>query len=122
MNIKTITVNNIDIAIVQDGACVITYVQSALDLAVTLQYEYGCSRIILNRDAFAEDFFNLSTRLAGDILQKYTNYSIKLAVVGDFSIIKSNALHDFIRESNRGNSFFFVPNEEDAIERLSKAP
>ena len=65
------------------------------------------------------DFFNLRTRLAGEVLQKFINYQIKVAIVGDFTIYSSKSLKDFIYESNKGSNIFFLPNEEQAIERLS---
>ncbi|HEY5469020.1 MAG TPA: DUF4180 domain-containing protein [Bacteroidales bacterium] len=57
-------------------------------------------------------------RLAGDILQKFSNYNIKLANVGDFTKYKSKSLHDFIRESNKGNRIFFLQNFDDALNKL----
>lgn len=47
-------------------------------------------------------------RLAGDILQKFSKYNIKLAIVGDFTKYKSKSLHDFIRKSNKENKIFFL--------------
>lgn len=44
------------------------------------------SRIILLYDHMLhEDFFVLKTGLAGDILQKVSNYQLKLGIIGDFS-------------------------------------
>lgn len=63
----------------------------------------------------------LSTGLAGEFLQRFVNYQIKLAIYGDFSRDTSKPLHDFIRESNRGDSVFFTATAEEAIDRLSRA-
>lgn len=65
--------------------------------------------------------FRLSTRLAGEIPQKFINYQVKFAVYGDFSSYTQEPLHDFIYESNQGNDFFFVPNKEDAVQMLALA-
>jgi hypothetical protein len=46
----------------------ITDVQSALDLMATVSYEAGRDRIILTKKAVCEDFFDLKSRLAGEIL------------------------------------------------------
>ena len=59
--------------------------------------------------------------LAGEILQKFVNYRLKVAIVGDYSRYTSKPLHDFIRESNRGRDVFFVSTIEDAVELLTKA-
>jgi hypothetical protein len=68
-----------------------------------------------------EDFFVLSTRIAGEILQKFITYQFKLAIVGDFSGYTSKPLKEFIYESNKGKEIFFVSSEEDAIEKLGRA-
>ena len=98
---------------------VITDAQSALDLIATVRYETQCERIIVDKSAVAEDFFKLSTGLAGEVLQKFINYHMKLAIVGDFSKYTSKPLKDFIYESNRGKHFFFVGTVQEALERMS---
>ena len=52
-------------------------------------------------------------------MQKHINYQFKIAIVGDFSVHKSNSIKDFIYECNKGKDIFFLPNEEQAIEKLS---
>lgn len=95
--------------------------QSALDLMTTVNYEKGCSRIVLDKKTINEEFFRLSSGIAGDVLQKFINYHIKLAVIGDFSKYTSKPLHDFIYECNKGNDIFFVDNLEQAVEKLDLA-
>jgi hypothetical protein len=63
-------------------------------------------------------FLQAHTGLAGEILQKFSNYNFKLAVTGDFSKYKNKSLQDFIRESNNGRSIFFVNTREDAINKM----
>ena len=57
-----------------------------------------------------EDFLTLSTRIAGEVVQKFVNYGIRAVFVGDVSaaVARSDALRDFIRESNRGRHVWFV--------------
>lgn len=59
---------------------------------------------------FADSFFALRSGVAGEIMQKFVNYRIRLAVVGDISAHteKSTALRDLVTESNRGNHIWFV--------------
>lgn len=118
MTIKVIKNNSAAAAIVYCPKLLITDTQSALDFAMSVKYETGCERIALNKEALCQDFFVLSTCLAGEILQKFVNYKIKFAVYGDFSGCTSNALKDFIYESNKGTSVFFVPEKEAAAEKL----
>lgn len=90
---------------------------SALDLAMSLNYHYQTTDIILRKEAIINGFYDLSSGIAGEILQKYINYDIHLAIVGDFSE-GSQALKDFIREANKGNNFYFVSTFEEAVECL----
>ena len=55
-------------------------------------------------------FFALRTGLAGEIMQKFVNYRMRLAVVGDISahVAASTALRDLVVESNRGDHVWFV--------------
>ena len=116
---QTRVINNI--AIVQSETPLITDTQSALDLIATISYEHQVTSVIINMAAVDERFFDLSTRLAGDILQKFVTYQMKLAIVGDFSHYPSQALHDFIYESNQGSHIFFASSEADALAKLAGA-
>lgn len=95
--------------------------QSALDFMMTVKYEKCCSRIILDKKAICEEFFRISSGIAGEVLQKFINYHTKLAIIGDFSKYTSKPLHDFIYECNKGNDIFFVGNLEQAVEKLALA-
>jgi len=55
-------------------------------------------------------FFRLRTGVAGGFLQKFTNYRLRVAILGDIAaeIAASDALRDFVRESNRGRSVLFA--------------
>lgn len=89
-----------------------------MDFIATVSFETGCYRLILNKSAICEEFFDLKTKLAGDILQKFVNYHVKIAIVGDFSVYTSKSLRDFIYESNEGKTIFFLQDEKQAIEKL----
>ena len=60
------------------------------------------------------DFFGLRTGLAGEATQKFATYRTGLAVVGDISaaVAASDALRDYVRESNRGRQIRFAPDLE----------
>ena len=120
MNIETLKKNGLKMAIVTSDEPIITDPQSALDLAMTVKYETGCTNIAINKEAIVGDFFVLSTRLAGEVLQKFTNYGVRLAIFGDFSKYTSKPLKDFMYESNKGHDVFFVATQEDAISMLAQ--
>jgi hypothetical protein len=54
------------------------------------------------------------------MLQKFSTYNFKLAIIGDFSKYKSESLQDFIRESNGGNRIYFVENLVSAFNKLTR--
>ena len=93
--------------------------QDFLDLMATVRHYHGAHGVVLPSSAFTADFFDLKTGLAGEILQKSSNYGFRLAIVGDFSGMDAGPLRDFIRESNRGNQVLFVDSTEAALERLT---
>lgn len=78
----------------------------------------GCDSLIISENAINKDFFDLKSGLAGDILQKFSNYRVRLAITGDFSKYPGKSLKDFIRECNKGNLIYFVPSVEDAVVKL----
>ena len=95
-------------------------VQAALDLMADARYSGGCGAMAVYKESLPEDFFDLKTRFAGEMLQKFSNYSFKFAVVGDFSVYGSKALRDFIYECNKGRLVFFKSTLEEALEALTK--
>ncbi|MGH0429757.1 DUF4180 domain-containing protein [Bacillus hominis] len=119
MEIKKVVIGGINIAVVRNDTVLISDVQSALDLMATVQYEVDSKRIIIHKSLISESFFDLKTRLAGEILQKFINYKVKSAIVGDFSMYTSESLKDFIYECNKGKDIFFLATEQQAIEKLS---
>ena len=120
MTITKIEKNGILCAIVDSDEPLITDTQSALDVLMTAKYEAGTKNIIISKELIVEDFFILSTGLAGEILQKYINYGGRIAIYGDYSHYTSKPLHDFIYESNKGKDVFFVGTQEEAIDRLTQ--
>ena len=99
-------------AIVREPGVLVTDGSSAMELLATARYETDCSAI--------ESFFRLSTGLAGEVLQKFVNYQMKLAIVGDFDGYTSKPLQDFIRESNEGRQICFQPDEGAALAWLER--
>lgn len=118
MKTEVITKNNIEIAVIYSDEYLIKDVQSALDFIMTVKYETGCKNIVLNKSAVTEDFFILSTCLAGEILQKFINYGVRFAIYGDFSKYTSKPLKDFMYESNLGKDIYFQPDVSHAVEKL----
>lgn len=87
---------------------------------MSVKYNAETNKIIIDKKIIAEEFFILSTGLAGEILQKFINYYVKAAIYGDYSKYTSKPLKDFIYESNNGKDVFFVSSIDEAVQKLSK--
>ena len=96
----------------------INNVQDVLDLFGEL-YGQNYDGIILYERNITPDFFDLQTKLAGEILQKFSNYRIRLVIVGDWSKYTSRSLEAFICESNRGKTVNFSSSPTEALKLLS---
>ncbi|MGN1098614.1 MAG: DUF4180 domain-containing protein [Clostridia bacterium] len=118
MKIEKIVEKDTVITLISGEDKVINDTQSALDLIMTIKYEENTNNIVIDKRLIDEKFFILSTGLAGEILQKFMNYNVRMAVYGDYSKYTSKPLRDFIYESNNGKNFFFVETKEEAIKKL----
>ena len=120
MNFKKVENNGLFCALAEDDNIVITDAQSAIDLLMSAKYDVGTKNIVISKKLISEDFFILSTGLAGEILQKFINYGGRIAIYGDYSHYTSKPLKDFIYESNKGKDIFFVSTKDEAIDILTK--
>ncbi len=117
MHMDIIEGKNGSIAVVTEHR--IDAVADAMDLLGDAMFA-GHTALVLCAADIAPEFFQLRTGLAGEILQKFTNYHMRAAIWGDISAYTkdSKSLGDFIYESNQGSAIFFVPTLEEALSRL----
>lgn len=120
MKIRVIEEKGVKIAELVSENILITGTDDGTDLVGNLYFE-GFEKAILYKENISENFFDLKTGIAGEILQKFSNYRIRLAIVGDFSMYESKSLHDFIHESNKTGLISFAESRPLAIELLSKS-
>lgn len=118
MRIETHHLNEIKIAEITSDEFIIITTEDGLDLLGNLYYQ-GFDKIVLNEKNITPDFFDLKNGIAGEILQKFSTYRVRLAIVGDFSKYTSKSLNDFIFESNKGKHINFVTSTIEAIKILS---
>ena len=81
---------------------VITDAQSALELLMNANAAAGTKSLLVSKKLIAEEFFILSSGMAGKVLQKLINYGGRIAIYGDFTHYTSKPLRDFMYESNKG--------------------
>jgi hypothetical protein len=96
--------------------------RDATDL-IGLGFEQGAEWVAVPAARLGDDFFHLANRIAGETIQKFVNYQMKLAVMGDISghVAQSGALRDFVYESNRGRHVWFVADLAELERRLAPA-
>src|SRR5690606_317451 len=107
MEIKTRIINNKQVAEIIADEVIINNLEDALDLIGNVYYQ-GFDTLILHEKNITPKFFDLQTKLAGDVLQKFTHYQLALIIIGDFEKYQSKSLNDFIYESNQGKQVNFV--------------
>jgi hypothetical protein len=119
MKIKAHTLNNTNIAEITSNDEIIKTTEDGLDLLGSLYYQ-GFEKIIVYEKNITPAFFDLKTGIAGEILQKFSTYRVRLAIVGDFSRYQSKSLKDFIFESNKMGQTYFLSSLSEALDRFSK--
>ncbi|KXH84597.1 DUF4180 domain-containing protein [Chryseobacterium kwangjuense] len=117
MEIKSHDINAIKIAEVISDKIIINSAQDGLDLLGDIYYQ-GFDKVIIHEKNITPEFFDLKTKIAGDILQKFSNYRIGLAIVGNFEKYESKSIRDFIFESNKTKHINFAETLDDALKRL----
>ncbi|MFA6150563.1 MAG: DUF4180 domain-containing protein [Chitinophagaceae bacterium] len=118
MKIEAHRINNTKIAEVSSDETIISTTEDALDLLGNLYYQ-DFDRIVLHEKNITPDFFDLKNGIAGEILQKFSTYRVRLAIVGDFSKYTNKSLNDFIYESNKSRHINFVNSTTEALIILS---
>lgn len=120
MKIETHEAEGIKIAEVVTDELIINKIEDGVALLGDLYYQ-GFDYIVLYEKNITPYFFDLKTGIAGEILQKFSNYRVRLAIVGDFSKYTSKSVQDFIFESNKLGQINFLHSTAEAIRKLSAA-
>uniref|UniRef100_UPI0036DBB78A DUF4180 domain-containing protein n=1 Tax=Priestia megaterium TaxID=1404 RepID=UPI0036DBB78A len=96
----------------------VTTMQDGLDLIGSVYL--GAEVVAVPAERLDGQFFSLGTRFAGEIMQKFVNYRVRLAVIGDISrhLEASSALRALVHESNLSNHVWFLPDNEALDARL----
>jgi hypothetical protein len=118
VKVETHQINGTRIAEVISDDVIIKTGEDGLDLLGNLYYQ-DFDKIILYEKNITPDFFDLKNGIAGEILQKFSNYRVRLAIVGNFFQCTGSSIKDFMYESNKTGQINFVPSLPEAIDRLS---
>ena len=105
------TINDERILELEHDGYILKDAQDLLDIIGS----YSVRTIILKKENIIPEFFDLKTKVAGEILQKASNYGLKIGIIGDFTSIKSKSLRDFIYESNKTKQVIFKETIEEIL-------
>lgn len=119
MNITSHHFEDIKIAEIVTDDIILKTLDDGLDLLGNLYYQ-GFDKIIIYEKNITPDFFDLKNGIAGNVLQKFSQYRVPLAIIGDFSKYQSRSICEFIYESNKGKQINFAESLTEAINYLSK--
>ncbi len=117
MNYRLISIKPHGYVECQPGATLLSRAQDALDLVAACG-EYEVDRLLLPDGCLGEDFYNLSSGLAGEVLLKFTNYRIKAAAVIPTERVGKGKFYEFSLETNRGREFRIFSDQQKAVEWL----
>ncbi len=91
-----------------------------IDLLGNANYQEATG-LVVRKEQLPEGFFDLKTKIAGEILQKFSNYRMKMSIIGDFSEYTSRSLKDFIYECNKLGHITFTESMDHALNRLTNS-
>jgi hypothetical protein len=96
--------------------------RDAVDL-IGLAAGQAAELVVLPAERLDPGFFTLSTRIAGEIVQKFVDYRLRIAIVGDISghLAASSALRAFVHEADRGGHLWFPADLAELDARLERS-
>ncbi len=87
--------------------------------AVVACIEHGTYLLLLDAGTLPPSFFDLSTGVAGDVVQKLVNYGVRMAAVVPDLDAHSVRFREFAREANRLARFRFFATRDEAVAWLT---
>lgn len=116
MDTQVVDMGTTQVSVVVSNDVLINDVNDANDLMANAPTDH----MVLHEHNFSKNYFDLSTRKLGEVLQKFTNYRVKLAIIGNFSKYPSESLKAFIFESNKHGDYLFVSSMDEVKEYWGK--
>jgi hypothetical protein len=81
----------------------------------------GAPGVVIPVERLDPAFFDLRSGVAGEIVQAFVTYDLRLVVIGDLppAASSSRAVAGFVREANRGDQTWFVGSMDELRTRLA---
>ena len=89
-------------------------IREVTDISDALSNVFGASGLILTERDLGPDFFDLRTRLAGELFQKFVNYQVRLAIVIADPTAYGQRFRELANEHKSHNIIRFVSSYEEA--------
>ena len=80
----------------------------------------GVTRVLADEGHLTEEFFCLETLEAGEILQKFRTYGIRLAIVVSPNRLRRGRFKEMVAEENQGDWFLTFTDRKKAEEWLCR--
>lgn len=77
--------------------------------------EHNVFRVLLHGGALADDFFELKNGIAGAVLQKFVNYTVKAALLMPETFVVKGRAKELLTELNRGQAFRTFTDRDAAL-------
>jgi uncharacterized protein DUF4180 len=97
-------------------------IRSPQDIAAALAASIDNGGLVLDERQIAADFFDLRTGLAGEVLQKFTNYRARLAIVVADDTAYGSRFSELIHEHRTHRSVRFFATGQLARQWLAYNP
>ncbi|MCW3117520.1 MAG: hypothetical protein JWM28_1602 [Chitinophagaceae bacterium] len=117
MTIITYISQQIKIAEVISDDIVIQASKGSLDSLGNIYQDFN--KIIIHDRNITPEFFNLKNEIVAEMLQRFSHYRVRLAIIGDFKKFPGKSTAEFIYESNKRKVVNFVSPQPEAIKPLS---
>jgi hypothetical protein len=117
MNYKVVEKNNKKYIACDSPETPLLSEQDSLNL-IAACIENNAYLLMIDAEALTDDFFRLRTGLAGQVLQKFVNYHLKVAVILKKEQRIMGKFKEFLAEANKGNDFRVFDNSEEAEDWL----
>lgn len=89
-------------------------IRSLGDISDALNACIGTDGLILTEDDLSPEFFDLRSGIAGELFQKFTNYSIRIAIVLPDTKAYGERVSELAYEHRSHNLIRFVSSEREA--------
>ena len=113
------TIHGTPALVVPEGGAPLDTIEAATEMVGDAAWGHA-EIVVIPVERLTDEFFELKTGFAGEVTQKFVNYRLQLAIVGDIEarVGESVSLRAWVTESNRGRQLWFVPSLDALADRL----